>query len=98
MRTTISADDFLAIFAKMADDLEAAKDSLNELDVAVGDGDQGVTMTIGFPAVRVALPVLRGQDVGTVVARVGQAANGNAASAIGALLATGCLRAGNEAP
>src|SRR5438093_13222570 len=97
MRATITADDFLAIFAKMADDLEAAKDSLNELDAAIGDGDQGVTMTIGFRAVRDALPGLRGQDVGTIIARVGQAFNGKAASTIGALLATGCLRAGREA-
>jgi dihydroxyacetone kinase-like protein len=96
MRTTITSDDWLAIFEKMADDLEAAKDSLNELDGAVGDGDQGVTMTIGFRAIRDALPGLRGQDVGTVVSKVGLAFNGKAASTIGALLATGCLRAGKE--
>jgi len=96
MRTTITSEDWLAIFEKMADDLEAAKDSLNELDAAVGDGDQGVTMTIGFRAIRDALPGLRGQDVGTVVSRVGLAFNGKAASTIGALFATGCLRAGKE--
>ena len=97
MRTSITAEDFLAIFWKMADDLEAAKDQLNELDAAVGDGDQGVTMTIGFRAVRDALPGLRGQDVGTIVSRVGMAFNGKAASTIGALFATGCMRAGKEA-
>ncbi|HLZ08180.1 MAG TPA: dihydroxyacetone kinase subunit DhaL [Chloroflexota bacterium] len=96
MRATITSDDWLAIFAKMADDLEAAKDSLNALDAAVGDGDQGVTMTIGFRAVRDALPALRGQDVGTIVSKVGLAFNGKAASTIGALFATGCLRAGKE--
>ncbi|HEX5416377.1 MAG TPA: dihydroxyacetone kinase subunit DhaL [Chloroflexota bacterium] len=97
MRTSITAEDFLAIFQKMADDLEATKDQLNELDAAVGDGDQGVTMTIGFRAVREALPGLRGQDVGTIVSRVGMAFNGKAASTIGALFATGCMRAGKEA-
>lgn len=97
MSTSITAEDFLAIFWKMADDLEAAKDQLNELDAAVGDGDQGVTMTIGFRAVRDALPGLRGQDVGTIVSRVGMAFNGKAASTIGALFATGCMRAGKEA-
>src|SRR5438477_6721857 len=97
MRTTITSDDVLAIFEKMAADLEAAQGLLNELDAAVGDGDQGVTMTIGFRAVRDALPGLRGQDVGTIVAKVGQTFNGKAASTIGALLATGCLRAGKEA-
>jgi dihydroxyacetone kinase-like protein len=97
MRTSITSEDWLAIFAKMADDLEAAKDALNELDAAVGDGDQGVTMTIGFRAVREALPGLRGQDVGTIVARVGMTFNGKAASTIGALFATGCMRAGRDA-
>jgi dihydroxyacetone kinase-like protein len=96
MRASITSEDWLAIFQKMADDLEAARDQLNELDAAVGDGDQGVTMTIGFRAVRDALPGLRGQDVGTIVSRVGMAFNGKAASTIGALFATGCMRAGKE--
>lgn len=96
MRTTITSEDMLAIFAKMADDLEAAKDDLNQLDAAVGDGDQGVTMTIGFRAVRDALPGLKGQDVGAIVSRVGMAFNGKAASTIGALFQTGCMRAGKE--
>ena len=95
-KQTITADDFLAIFARMADDLEAARDYLNELD-AIGDGDQGVTMTIGFRAVRDALPGLAGQDVGTIVTRVGLTFNGKAASTIGALFATSCMRAGREA-
>ncbi len=95
-KQTITADDFLAIFAKMADDLEAARDYLNELD-AIGDGDQGVTMTIGFRAVRDALPGLKGQDVGTIVTRTGLTFNGKAASTIGALFATACMRAGREA-
>ncbi len=95
-KQTITADDFLAIFARMADDLEAARDYLNELD-AIGDGDQGVTMTIGFRAVRDALPGLKGQDVGTIVTRTGLTFNGKAASTIGALFATACMRAGREA-
>lgn len=97
MRTSITAEDCLEIFRKMADDLEAAQDQLNALDAAVGDGDQGVTMTIGFRAVREALPGLRGQDIGTIISRVGMAFNGKAASTIGALFATGCMRAGKEA-
>jgi dihydroxyacetone kinase-like protein len=97
MRASITSEDWIAIFQKMADDLEAASDQLNALDAAVGDGDQGVTMTIGFRAVRDALPGLRGQDVGTIISRVGLAFNGKAASTIGALLATGCMRAGREA-
>lgn len=97
MRTTISSTDLLAAIRKMADDLEAQKDYLCQLDAAVGDGDQGVTMAIGFRAVRNALPALEGQDIGTVVTKCGLTFNGTAASTIGALIATACMRAGREA-
>jgi dihydroxyacetone kinase-like protein len=97
MRTTISSADLLAAIRKMADDLEAQKDYLCQLDAAVGDGDQGVTMAIGFRAVRNALPSLEGQDIGTLVTKCGLTFNGTAASTIGALIATACMRAGREA-
>lgn len=96
-KQTITADDFIAIFGRMADELEAARDHLNDLDAAIGDGDQGVTMTIGFRAIRDVLPGLKGQDVGTIVTRAGLTFNGKAASTIGALFATACMRAGREA-
>jgi phosphoenolpyruvate---glycerone phosphotransferase subunit DhaL len=96
MRTTITSADVLAILAKMATDMEAQKDYLCELDGAMGDGDQGVTMAIGFGAIRKILDSLKDQDVGTIVTKSGLAFNGTAASTIGALLATACMRAGRE--
>jgi dihydroxyacetone kinase-like protein len=93
---SITNDDLIAILGKMADDLEGAKDFLGELDAAVGDGDQGVTMTIGFRAIRDVLPSLKGQDAGTIIARAGMTFNGKAASTIGALIATAGMRAGKE--
>ncbi len=95
MNETITSQDFLAIFGKMADDLEAQKDYLCELD-SIGDGDQGVTMSIGFQAVRSALPGMAGSDVGTIISKVGITFNGKAASTIGALFQTACMRAGRE--
>lgn len=97
MRTAITSADVLAILPRMADDLEAAKDHLCQLDAAVGDGDQGVTMAIGFRAVRSGLAALQGQDIGTIITQSGLTFNGTAASTIGALLATACMRAGREA-
>jgi phosphoenolpyruvate---glycerone phosphotransferase subunit DhaL len=97
MRTAITSADVLAALKKMADDLEAAKDYLCQLDAAVGDGDQGVTMAIGFRAVRDGLQALQGQDIGTIITKSGLTFNGTAASTIGALLATACMRAGREA-
>jgi dihydroxyacetone kinase-like protein len=97
MQTTITSRELLTAVRKVADDLESQKDYLCELDAAVGDGDQGVTMAIGFRAVRNGLPALEGQDIGMLVTKCGLLFNGSAASTIGALIATACMRAGREA-
>ena len=94
MRTTITSTDLLALLQQMATDLSAQKDYLCELDGAMGDGDQGVTMAIGFGAIQAGLAALQGQDIGIILTTSGLAFNGTAASTIGALLATACLRAG----
>jgi len=94
MRTTITQADVLALLARMASDLEAQQDYLCALDGAVGDGDQGVTMTLGFRAIRAGLAALQDQDIGTIVTQSGLTFNRAAASTIGALFATACLRAG----
>jgi dihydroxyacetone kinase-like protein len=96
MRTTITSGDLLAVVEKIATEMEKQKDYLCELDGAIGDGDQGVTMAIGFRAVRGALPALADQDIGAIVLKCGMAFNGAAASTIGALIATACMRAARE--
>jgi phosphoenolpyruvate---glycerone phosphotransferase subunit DhaL len=96
MPETITSADAVAILEKMATDMEAQKDYLCQLDGAVGDGDQGVTMAIGFRAIRSGLEALKGQDIGTIVTKSGLTFNGTAASTIGALFATACMRAGRE--
>lgn len=96
MRTTITSAEVLAILQKMATDMAGQKDYLCELDGAMGDGDQGVTMAIGFGAIQKGLASLQEQDIGTIITKSGLTFNGTAASTIGALLATACLRAGRE--
>jgi phosphoenolpyruvate---glycerone phosphotransferase subunit DhaL len=96
MRTTITTDDALAILERVAAAMEGHKDYLCELDGAMGDGDQGVTMAIGFRAILGVLDSLRGQDLGSLVTKAGLTFNGTAASTIGALFATACMRAGRE--
>lgn len=44
-----------AMFERMAAAIEARKDELSELDGAIGDGDHGITMSLGFKAVFEAL-------------------------------------------
>lgn len=97
MRAAITAEEILAILERIAGEMEGQKDFLCQLDGAVGDGDQGVTMAIGFRAIRAVLPSLQGQDVGSIVTKAGLTFNGTAASTIGALFATACMRAGREA-
>ena len=43
------------MFHNISDSIEDAKDQLSALDGAVGDGDHGVTMSIGFQAVKAEL-------------------------------------------
>lgn len=49
---------FAKMFERMAEAIEAEKDHLSELDGAIGDGDHGITMSIGFKAVNAALAKL----------------------------------------
>ncbi|MGJ7038681.1 dihydroxyacetone kinase subunit DhaL [Shinella sp. BE166] len=46
------------MFGRMAEAIEAEKDHLSELDGAIGDGDHGITMSLGFKAVNKALAAL----------------------------------------
>ncbi|WP_313530026.1 dihydroxyacetone kinase subunit DhaL [Shinella sp.] len=46
------------MFERMSKVIEAEKDHLSELDGAIGDGDHGITMSIGFKAVTAALAKL----------------------------------------
>lgn len=46
------------MFERMAEAIEAEKDHLSELDGAIGDGDHGITMSLGFKAVNTALSAL----------------------------------------
>jgi len=82
---------------QVLDSLVASAEELNRLDAAVGDGDLGITMTLGSKAVRGGLPTLEGQDIGTILTKSGMAFNTAAPSTMGALMAIGAMRAGKEA-
>ncbi len=94
MKELLTTDDIVAILRKMAADFEAQQAYLNELDSAIGDGDHGISMTLGFRAVVDALPGLTGQDIGSMLMKCGVAFNSKAASTIGILMATAFMRAG----
>lgn len=96
MCETLDAAAVRAGLERIARALAAHADELNALDAAMGDGDMGVTMRLGSQGVMAELAGLDDADAATLVTRAGMAFNRAAASTIGALIATGCLRAGAE--
>ena len=86
----------IGMFGSMADAIEASKDHLCELDGAIGDADHGVTMSLGFGAVREALAAIDSNEAAPVdVFNTAAKAFLNAVGAsAGPLYATAFMRAG----
>jgi dihydroxyacetone kinase-like protein len=90
----MTAAELVALFDALADAIEADKARLSELDGAIGDGDHGVTMSMGFSAVRKTLAAAPPADpTGVFNAAAKSFLNAVGASA-GPLYATAFLRAG----
>ncbi|MHB0878369.1 MAG: DAK2 domain-containing protein [Anaerolineae bacterium] len=96
MKERLSTEDVRAALDFVGRAAAEQAEPLRELDAATGDGDLGVTMTIGWGAVREALPNLGQGDIGTLLAQAGMTFNKAAASTFGVLLATALMRAGRE--
>ncbi len=58
MKKNLTNKEFIKILYVICDDIEKHKDYFSELDRATGDGDHGVTMSIGWTAVREKLDTL----------------------------------------
>jgi len=93
MRDVLDRADVVAILDKLAADIPAQAETLRELDAAIGDGDLGITVTLGFGAVVDALAGLEDADIGQLILRSGMAFNRKAASTFGALFAAMMMRA-----
>ncbi|HHY45781.1 MAG TPA: dihydroxyacetone kinase subunit L [Firmicutes bacterium] len=94
MDVTLTGKDFISILNEIADAIEKNQDYLSELDSALGDGDHGVSMTIGWRAVKEKLPELAGKDIGTILKTVGMTLVSSVGAAMGPLYGTGFMRAG----
>ncbi|NLD71681.1 MAG: DAK2 domain-containing protein [Chloroflexi bacterium] len=97
MTESVPGSIVLAAVERMAVDLVAHAEELRELDAAIGDGDLGITITIGCGALREAIATLDAGDIGAALSKAGMAFNRKAASTFGALVATMGMRAGREA-
>ncbi len=85
----LTAQDWIHIFAEISKAVESAKDQLNELDGAIGDGDHGVSMSVGYRAVREALSQLgENPTLDRVFITAGQAFLSASGGAIGPLMGT----------
>ena len=62
MKETISTEDFIIILNDICKTIEDQKDYLSELDRKIGDGDHGVTMNIGWMAVKEKLSTINPSD------------------------------------
>ena len=52
MKKELNTNEFIKIILSICENVEKEKDYLSELDRATGDGDHGVTMSIGWSAVK----------------------------------------------
>jgi len=90
----LGGDALRAMFAAVAEDVEASRDELCRLDGLIGDADHGISMALGFGAARDAVAAL---DAGAEPAAVLNAAAKAFLSAVGAscgpLYATALMRA-----
>ncbi|MCD4513740.1 dihydroxyacetone kinase subunit L [Brucella pseudogrignonensis] len=83
------------MFDAVSASLEAERDRLSELDGAIGDGDHGTTMALGFQAVRSELSKLDldEADISTVLNTAATAFINAVGASTGPLYATGFRRA-----
>ncbi|MGG1572211.1 dihydroxyacetone kinase subunit DhaL [Fictibacillus sp. NRS-1165] len=95
---SFTAKEWKAFLQGVVDTVEKNKDYLSELDRKLGDGDHGVTMSIGWQAVQ---DKLKGElqdeeDCGKISIMAGRTFLSAVGSTVGPLYATGFLRGGKE--
>lgn len=92
----ITAAEFIDYFKLVVEVIEKEKDYLCELDRKLGDGDHGVTMSIGWQAVNQKLnnELSSETDCGKISSTIGMTFLNAVGSSVGPLYATGFLRGG----
>jgi dihydroxyacetone kinase-like protein len=91
----ITANQLKQALMDIAVRIEQEKDYLSELDRALGDGDHGVTMSIGWQAIVEKLQELEGENnCGEICKAVGMTFLNAVGSSVGPLYATAFLRGG----
>lgn len=92
----LTSPDVIAFLRMLSDEMPQHKDELRELDAQIGDGDLGITISIGMKAIGDGLSDLEGEEPGTILAKSGMNFNREAASTFGAIFATALMSAGKH--
>lgn len=92
----LTSADLIAFLKMLSEEMPEHRDELRELDAQIGDGDLGITISIGMKAIRDGLADLEGEEPGTVLAKSGMNFNREAASTFGAIFATALMSAGKH--
>lgn len=89
-----TAENLKTFLHNVANIMEENKDHLSELDRKIGDGDHGVTMSIGWQAVKEKLAgdLQHESDCGKICITAGRTFLSAVGSSVGPLYATGFLR------
>jgi phosphoenolpyruvate---glycerone phosphotransferase subunit DhaL len=88
------------VLSRVAEDMIAAEDEFQALDAALGDGDLGVTVRMGFQAIRQVCQKsdqTQTSDIGSLLSTAGKAFMNANASTMGALMGTAWVQAGKVA-
>lgn len=96
----ISQAKLVELLQYVAEDMVAAEGELQALDAALGDGDLGVTVKMGFQAIRQVCQrsdLTQTSNIGSLLSAAGVAFMNANASTMGTLMGTAWLRAGKVA-
>jgi len=90
----ITANEFKEYLNQVVDVIEEEKDYLCELDRKLGDGDHGVTMSIGWQAIKEDLneKLVEEKDCGKISSTIGMTFLNAVGSSVGPLYATGFIK------
>jgi phosphoenolpyruvate---glycerone phosphotransferase subunit DhaL len=84
---SITSTELREMLASVGETLAKEEPYLNSLDAAIGDGDHGITMRVGFQAIASKLRTLPdGTGIGVILKQAGTAFMGATGGAIGILL------------
>ena len=97
MKKSLTTKEFIEILYKVCEDIEKNKDYFSELDRATGDGDHGVTMSIGWTAVKEKLRTISSDlTFDKICMQVASSFLSAVGASAGPLYATALMRGGSK--